>query len=76
MNNPAATTGGILQVEVINPGHDRQSGITDCNWFVVVGGSGQSKQVTLAANRELPVAWINPPPPENVTMPATLVMAA
>jgi hypothetical protein len=59
VNNPAATTGGILQVQGINPGHDRQRGITDRNWFVVVGGTGQSKQLTLAANRELPVVWID-----------------
>ena len=43
----------------INPGHDPQSGITDRNWFVVVGRSGQSKALTLVANRELPVVWID-----------------
>ena len=59
VNNPAATTGGILQVEGINPGHERKSGITDRNWLVVLGGSGQSNQLTVAANRELPVAWID-----------------
>jgi hypothetical protein len=59
VNNPPATTGGIFQVDGINPGHERQSGITDRNWFVVVGGSGQPKQLTLAANRELPVVWID-----------------
>ena len=43
----------------INPGHDSQSGITDCNWFVVMGGSGQTEALTLAANRELPVVCID-----------------
>jgi hypothetical protein len=56
VNNSAATTAGILQADGIDPGYYRRCEITDRNWVVVVGGSGQSKQLTLEANRELPVA--------------------
>lgn len=59
MDNPAATTAGILQVDGIDPDHDRKRGITESNWFASVGGSSQSKQLKLAANRELPVDRID-----------------
>ena len=59
VHDSPTTAGGILQVDGYEPGHDRQRGIADRDWLVVVGGSGQCKQLTLAANRELPVVWID-----------------
>ena len=55
VNHSAATAAGILQVEIVDSGHDppHRRGL------VLQRGSGQAQERILAADAELGVAWID-----------------
>ncbi len=59
LHRSTAAGSGILEVQGIDPGHDPQSGFTNRYGLVVKGRSWQSKELALAADRELRVVMID-----------------